>query len=314
MEIINSLKRLKKECSPSVIALGTFDGLHLGHQDIVLTAYNYARSNNLKLIVFTFSNHPLCSLKPELVPAQVITQKQKERYLKNYGVDILINVPFNTELSEISPEDFLQKLSFFNYKCLVVGKNFSYGFLGKGTIDTLEDAANKNSFEVIARDLVECDNDVISSTRIRSFIKEGNISKANQMLGRAYSLTGVVTKGQQRGRLLGFPTANIELCYSKMAIPANGVYAVKVKIGEKMYLAMANVGNNPTFGDVNNVRLEVNIFDFEGNLYNKEITVYFYDRMRGETKFSSVEELKQNIMFDKVKIRNYFENLKISCN
>lgn len=314
MEIINSLKRLKKECSPSVIALGTFDGLHLGHQDIVLTAYNYARSNNLKLIVFTFSNHPLCSLKPELVPAQVITQKQKERYLKNYGVDILINVPFDTELSEISPEDFLQKLSFFNYKCLVVGKNFSYGFLGKGTIDTLEDAANKNSFEVIARDLVECDNDVISSTRIRSFIKEGNLSKANQMLGRAYSLTGVVTKGQQRGRLLGFPTANIELCYSKMAIPANGVYAVKVKIGEKMYLAMANVGNNPTFGDVNNVRLEVNIFDFDGNLYNKEITVYFYDRMRGETKFSSVEELKQNIMFDKVKIRNYFENLKISCN
>lgn len=236
MEIITSLEALKTEYSPSVIALGTFDGLHLGHRDIIETAHAYAQKHDLKLIVFTFSNHPLSLIKPELVPVRIITQEQKAKYLEKWGVDILVSVPFEQALAELSPDEFLQKLAVFNYRCLVVGENFSYGFLGSGKTDTLQRTGLHKHFEVIIRELVRCGKNVISSTGIRSLIQAGHVEHANQMLGRAYSLTGIVTHGAQRGRTIGFPTANIELQRSETAVPAVGGYAVKVKLDDKLYL------------------------------------------------------------------------------
>ena len=211
MEIITSLEAVKTEYSPSVIALGTFDGLHLGHQDIIKTARDYAQKHGLKLIVFTFSNHPLSLIKPDLVPVRIITQQQKIKYLEKLGVDILVNVPFDHDLAGLSPDEFLKKLAVFNYRCLVVGENFSYGFLGSGKTDTLQRTGLHDHFTVIIRQLVKCGKNVISSTGIRSLIQAGHVEHANQMLGRAYALTGIVTHGAQRGRTIGFPTANIEL-------------------------------------------------------------------------------------------------------
>lgn len=310
MEIITSLEALKTEYSPSVIALGTFDGLHLGHRDIIDTARAYAQKHDLKLIVFTFSNHPLSLIKPELVPVRIITQEQKAKYLKKWGVDILVSVSFEQALAELSPDEFLQKLAVFNYRCLVVGENFSYGFLGSGKTDTLQRTGLHKHFKVIIRKLVKCGKNVISSTGIRSLIQAGHIEHANQMLGRAYSLTGIVTHGAQRGRTIGFPTANIELQRSETAVPAVGGYAVKVKVDDKLYFGMANIGNNPTFGDVEHARLEVNLFDFHGDLYGRQITVYFYKYVRGEEKFANIDELKARITEDQLNIKKYFQCCK----
>lgn len=310
MEIITSLEALKTEYSPSVIALGTFDGLHLGHRDIIDTARAYAQKHDLKLIVFTFSNHPLLLIKPELVPVRIITQEQKAKYLEKWGVDILVSVSFEQALAELSPDEFLQKLAVFNYRCLVVGENFSYGFLGSGKTDTLQRTGLHKHFEVIIRKLVKCGKNVISSTGIRSLIQAGHIEHANQMLGRAYSLTGIVTHGAQRGRAIGFPTANIELQRSETAVPAVGGYAVKVKVDDKLYFGMANIGNNPTFGDVEHARLEVNLFDFHGDLYGRQITVYFYKYVRGEEKFANIDELKARITEDQLNIKKYFQCCK----
>lgn len=310
MEIITSLEAVKTEYSPSVIALGTFDGLHLGHKDIIETAKDYAQKHDLKLVVFTFSNHPLSLIKPDLVPVRLITQEQKAQYLKRWGVDILVNVPFNEALVELTPDDFLKKLAVFNYRCLIVGENFSYGFLGSGKTDTLQRAGLHENFSVIIRKLVKCGKDIISSTSIRNLIQAGHIEHANKMLGRTYSLSGIVTHGAQRGRTIGFPTANIELQRSETALPATGGYAVKVKVGTTIYCGMANIGNNPTFGDVEHVRLEVNLFDFHGDLYGQEITVYFYKYIRGEEKFASIHELQARISEDCENIKKYFQSCK----
>lgn len=198
----------------------------------------------------------------------------------------------------------------FNYRCLVVGENFSYGFLGSGKTDTLQRTGLHDHFTVIIRPLVKCGKNVISSTGIRSLIQAGHVEHANQMLGRVYSLTGVVTHGAQRGRTIGFPTANIELQRSETAVPATGGYAVRVRVDDKLYFGMANIGNNPTFGDVEHARLEVNLFDFQGDLYGREITVYFYKYVRGEEKFASIDELKARITEDCENIKNYFQCYK----
>lgn len=310
MEIITSLEAVKTEYSPSVIAMGTFDGLHLGHKDVIETARIYAQEHGLKLIVFTFSNHPMQLIKPEQVPVRIITQKQKEEYLADWGVDILINVAFDQTLAALSPNDFLKKLLVFNYRCLVVGENFSYGFLGSGKTDTLQRTGMHEHFKVIVRSLVKCGKNIVSSTGIRNLIGNGNIEHANQMLGRCYSLSGIVSHGAKRGRILGFPTANIELQRSETAVPTIGCYAVKVKVADKMYFGMANIGNNPTFGDVEHARLEVNVFDFHGDLYGQEITVYFYKYIRGEEKFASIDGLKARINEDMKNIKKYFQCYK----
>lgn len=310
MEIITSLEAVKTEYSPSVIALGTFDGLHLGHRDIIATACAYAVQHGLKLVVFTFSNHPLAQIKPDLVPVRIITQEQKAEYLAHWGVDILVSVPFDKALAGLSPDEFLEKLAVFNYRCLVVGENFSYGFLGSGKTDTLQRTGLHRHFTVIVRPLVKCGKNVISSTGIRSLLRAGHLEHANKMLGRIYSLSGIVEHGEQRGRTIGFPTANVELQRSTTAVPAAGVYAVQVKVEAKLYAGMANIGNNPTFGDVEHARLEVNLFDYQGDLYGQQIIVYFYHYLRGEVKFAGIEALQTQIAADKASIKNYFQDKK----
>lgn len=311
MEIITSLASdLKTEYPATVIALGTFDGLHLGHNDVIKTAGEYARQNGLKLAVFTFSNHPLALIRPDLVPVRIISAEDKIKLLAACGVDYLINIPFTEDFAALSPDEFLEALKQFNYRCLVVGENFTYGFLGSGKTDTLERSGRKNGFKVIVRPLVKMNGNIVSSTGIRNLIRAGHIGYANEMLGRAYAITGQIVHGEQRGRKLGFPTANIELVHGEMAVPAPGVYAVTAEIEGKMYEGMGNIGNNPTFDDVEHVRLEVNLFDCSGDLYGKQMKVYFHKYIRAEKKFSGVEELCRQIDADKEAIKGYFLSKK----
>lgn len=311
MEIITSLDaELKNKYPATVIALGTFDGLHLGHTDVINTARDYAERNRLKLAVFTFSNHPLALIRPDLVPVRIISAEEKIKLLESFGVDYLINIPFTEDFAALSPDEFLEKLACFNYRCLVVGENFTYGFLGSGKTETLERSGRKNGFDVIVRPLVKMNGNVVSSTGIRNLIQAGHIEYANRMLGRAYSITGKIVHGEQRGRKLGFPTANIELLHGEMAVPAPGVYAVTASIESSIYEGMGNIGNNPTFNDVEHARLEVNLFNCSGDLYGKTMSVQFHKYIRAEKKFSGVEELCRQIEEDKKAIKTYFLNKK----
>lgn len=311
MEIITSLDaELKNKYPATVIALGTFDGLHLGHTDVINTAKDYAERNGLKLAVFTFSNHPLALIRPDLVPVRIISAEEKIKLLESFGVDYLINIPFTEDFAALSPDEFLDRLDCFNYRCLVAGENFTYGFLGSGKTETLERSGRKNGFDVIVRPLVKMNGNVVSSTGIRNLIQAGHIEYANRMLGRAYAITGKIVHGEQRGRKLGFPTANIELLHGEMAVPAPGVYAVTASIEGSIYEGMGNIGNNPTFNDVEHARLEVNLFNCSGDLYGKTMSVQFNKYIRAEKKFSGVEELCRQIEEDKKAIKTYFLNKK----
>ena len=311
MEIITSLDaELKNKYPATVIALGTFDGLHLGHTDVINTAKDYAERSGLKLAVFTFSNHPLALIRPDLVPVRIISAEEKIKLLESFGVDYLINIPFTEDFAALSPDEFLDRLACFNYRCLVVGENFTYGFLGSGKTETLERSGRKNGFDVIVRPLVKMNGNVVSSTGIRNLIQAGHIEYANRMLGRAYAITGKIVHGEQRGRKLGFPTANIELLHGEMAVPAPGVYAVTAFIEGSICEGMGNIGNNPTFNDVEHARLEVNLFNCSGDLYGKTMSVQFHKYIRAEKKFSGVEELCRQIEEDKKAIKTYFLNKK----
>ncbi|MCD8198592.1 MAG: riboflavin biosynthesis protein RibF [Phascolarctobacterium sp.] len=308
MEIIHSLEELHRFNVPCVIALGTFDGLHLGHYDVIKTAKEYAVSHGQKLVVFTFSNHPLSLIKPELAPEALLPPFEKQCYIKRMGVDVLLDIVFDEHLARMTPEDFLATLRVLDYRCLVIGENFSFGFHGEGNSRTLQRSAREIGFKLIVRPLISDEGTIVSSTEIRRRILAGDIEAANKMLGRAYSLCGIVVKGKQRGREIGFPTANIELDNSDVIIPGVGVYAAKVLFDGREYEGMANIGRNPTFGDLTRTSIEVNIFDYAGDLYGRKLIISFYHLLRREEKFPSAEMLKKRIEQDKEICREYFIN------
>lgn len=300
MEIITSLEQLHSFAAPCVVALGTFDGLHRGHLDVIGTAKQEAEHTGAKLAVFTFSNHPLEWINPAHVPVALVTPAVKLQLLESLGVDVLIDIPFNQLVADLLPQQFLERLSALNYSCLVVGENFTYGQRGVGNVYTLAASAQAMGFKLIVRKLVSNNGTIVSSTEIRRLITAGEVQQAAKMLGRSYSISGIVAHGNERGRLLGYPTANLELVYAHVAIPLGGVYAVRAYVDGGVYGGMANIGKNPTFGDVEKPRLETNIFGFSGDIYGKTLTIEFVQRIRGEVKFAGIDALKAQLAQDKL--------------
>ncbi|WP_455266018.1 riboflavin biosynthesis protein RibF [Phascolarctobacterium sp.] len=300
MEIITSLEQLHSFAAPCVVALGTFDGLHRGHLDVIGTAKQEAEHTGAKLAVFTFSNHPLEWINPAHVPVALVTPAVKLQLLENLGVDVLIDIPFNQLVADLLPQQFLERLSALNYSCLVVGENFTYGQRGVGNVYTLAASAQAMGFKLIVRKLVSNNGTIVSSTEIRRLITAGEVQQAAKMLGRSYSISGIVAHGNERGRLLGYPTANLELVDAHVAIPLGGVYAVRAYVDDSVYGGMANIGKNPTFGDVEKPRLETNIFGFSGDIYGKTLTIEFVQRIRGEVKFAGIDALKAQLAQDKL--------------
>ena len=300
MEIITSLEQLHSFAAPCVVALGTFDGLHRGHLDVIGTAKQEAEQTGAKLAVFTFSNHPLEWINPAHVPVALVTPAVKLQLLESLGVDVLIDIPFNQLVADLLPQQFLERLSALNYSCLVVGENFTYGQRGVGNVYTLAASAQVMGFKLIVRKLVSNNGTIVSSTEIRRLITAGDVQQAAKMLGRSYSISGIVAHGNERGRLLGYPTANLELVDAHVAIPLGGVYAVRAYVDGSVYGGMANIGKNPTFGDVEKPRLETNIFGFSGDIYGKTLTIEFVQRIRGEVKFAGIDALKAQLAQDKL--------------
>lgn len=297
MRIISSLAELKSAKLPAtVIALGTFDGLHIGHQDILSAAAIYGRENKLALAVFTFQNHPLSEIVPELTPPLLLRREEKQAGFAAAGVDFLVCVPFTEELAAMPHEVFISLLAECNVRAVCVGANFSYGFRGQGNSMTLLEDCRKYGITPLVRPLINVNNAVVSSTNIRRFIMDGDMEQAAAMLGRPYSITGKVVHGDGRGRELGFPTANLVPDEKIYALPAEGVYR-GVAFADGEYPALINVGRNPTF-DCADLRMEVYLQGFTGDLYGKELRVSFLQYLRPEKKFSHAEELLKQIKKD----------------
>lgn len=297
MEVITSTKKLLTLDGPSVATLGNFDGVHLGHRELFRRTVQRARENNARSVVYTFEPHPLKVLSPEHAPKLLNTCAEKERLIAASCVDLLVRAPFTHELSSLTAEEFVQQvlLSQLNVKYLIVGYDYAFGKGRKGDGSFLKEQGRKYGFGVDVMQPVGADGKPYSSTGIRRMIADGNVNEVVALLGRHYTFEGKVVPGEQRGRRLGFSTAN--LVTEKEQLPATGVYAVKVRHQEQEYSGVVNIGRRPTFGGGEKT-IEVHLFDFSGDLYGESLRLYFVERLRAEMTFTNGESLQEAILED----------------
>ena len=283
-----------------ILCLGFFDGLHLGHQKLIEKTIEIAKLNNLNAGLLTFSNIPINKENKRFTKKVLSSNKEKENIIKNYDLNQIIFIDFDDECRLTSKENFVRFLKDeFNCKGVVVGEDYRFGSNGEGNVNYLL-SLRKEDFIVEVIPQIKMDNEIISSTRIISLLNEGNISQVNKLLGRNYSLTGIVEKGFSVGKTLDFPTANISFD-DNIILPLNGVYAVNVIYNNIIYKGVANIGIRPSINTMDLPLLEVHIFSFNDDLYQKELKVEFKEFIRKETKFASVELLKEQIIKDKKK-------------
>lgn len=290
------------------ITIGNFDGVHRGHQTLISKTVDYARMNGLKSVVFTFSNHPVNYFIPGSVK-NIITIEEKLRIIESMGVDICVNIEFNSDMTSISAEDYVKKilLGKLNMRKLIVGHDFSFAKNREGNPAYLESVKDEFGFELEIVAPILLNGTRVSSTDIRANIIEGNVTSVAFMSDRFYSIDGVVIKGRQIGTKIGYPTANID--YDRgLVIPADGVYATLVEIDAKKYKGATSIGNNPTV-DGDKTTVETYILDFDQDIYGKDIRVEFVELMRPMIKFETIEELTDQLKADEEYVRNKYSDI-----
>lgn len=303
MEIVYLNEQSINNLLPSCVAFGFFDGLHLGHLKLVEEVIKVAKSNNLKKGLLTFDCQPKAYLNNQPFK-YLISLDDKVKLLEEYGFDYLFVLRFNHDIAKMEPEKFiLEYIIKPNIKHVVCGFDFHFGSHGKGDSKFLRENSNRN-YQVTVIDKLEYAHQKISSSYLRELLANGKVELANKLLGRVYRISGKVIHGRQNGRKIGFPTANIDS--GDYVLPQNGVYAVKVYYRDEVYLGMANLGYNPTFTALKQVSLEVNIFDFDEDIYDQTIVVEFFKEIRTERKFASVNDLIVQLNHDKKQILNEF--------
>lgn len=305
--IILSSNNEKKLTDRTYIALGSFDGLHKGHMTLINRVVDEALLNDCKSLVYTFYNHPFTVAAPDRTPKLIMDNEQKLHILRTAGVDIVAMIDFTYEYMQTSAEEFIDiLLERYNAKGLVVGFNYKYGFQNLGNVDTLSEMARNKGFELIIMETAVDEGGLISSTRIRKLIEAGHIGDANKLLVEPFMLRGRVVGGRNKGKLIGFPTANMSLD-DTILLPKEGVYYTNLELDGVIYRSITSVGDNPTIADGNAVTVETYILDFDREIYGVEIKVYFLEWMREMIKFTSMEELKDQMRKDK----NYAVTRKI---
>jgi len=299
MNVLYECPQLPNEIE-TVITIGTFDGIHKGHQSILHRLYEVKQSKNLKSIVFTFHPHPRKIIHSEKQPIKILTTPlEKIQLLKPYNIDYLIFCPFTKDFANISPEDFVHYLSTqLNIKHIIIGYDHKFGKDRKGDINTFYQLKDKYRFEVEQIPAKTINEINISSTKIRQFLLSGDIENANELLGYHYFLSGTVIEGKKLGRTINIPTANIKVDDEDKLIPANGVYCVNVNINDRTYKGVLNIGTNPTTDIDNSQKIEVHILNFNENIYHQKIQVSFLKKVRDEKKYDSIESLKNQILQD----------------
>lgn len=298
----------------TVLTLGTFDGIHSGHQEIIKRVIDCSEKENLRNIVVTFHPHPRKVINPELNLKLLTTKDEQIKIFEQLGVKNLFIINFTKEFSQLSPDEFIKNflVDKIGLKKIVIGYDHHFGKGRGGDVEFLISSGKKYQFEVIQIQPFLIDNEPVSSTKIRVAIENGDIIKANRMLGRAYSFSGLVTEGDKRGRELGYPTANIRLNDEDKLLPQIGIYAVMVELNGKNYKALLSIGRRPTFYNDGTVIPEVYIYDFNDDIYGQEIKVNLIQKLRDEEKFNSAEELIKQMNLDKengLKVLNQIKEL-----
>ncbi|QGY44937.1 bifunctional riboflavin kinase/FAD synthetase [Maribellus comscasis] len=287
-----------------VVTIGTFDGVHLGHRIVIDRLKAYAKKYGGETVIFTFYPHPRLVTKPDETNLRLLTTlEEKKQLFASLGIDHLIVYPFTKEFSELTYTEFVKHILVDKIKthCLVVGYDHKFGKDRQGGFEYLKECALKYNFEIEKLEPLLLNDIHISSTKIREALQEGDVKTANKYLGYEFTLHGTVVEGKRLGRQIGFPTANIESSDIHKLIPGYGVYAVKIFLEGIEHSGMLNIGTRPTFNqNADNRSIEVNIFDFEKDIYKKEATLTFVDKIREEKKFPGVEALVEQLKKDKI--------------
>lgn len=307
MRIIRAPSELPPGEGRVCLAIGFFDGVHLGHQQIIRQTIADARQHEAQALVITFDRHPNSVVAPARVPPLIYSLPQKLRVLGSLGADLLWLIPFDKAFSERSAEQFVRDLArgFAPVRSICVGTNFLFGHKRTGNVELLRRLGTELNFIVHGMAAVSLGGRTVSSTRLREHIRAGELDAVSQMLGRAYSLAGTVVPGDRLGQQLGFPTANLDV--SGLALPPKGVYAVHVKLANQRHHAVLNIGYRPTIKSPNpHLRVEAHLLDFSGDLYGQELEIIFGEKLRDERQFGSLAELKEQIGRDIAEARKVF--------
>jgi len=302
MDILTTSSPLATGLGPCVVTLGNFDGVHLGHRALFRQLSQRAKQFQCKSAVYTFDPHPLKLLCPENAPLLLNTPAEKRRLIEASHIDLLIEAPFTKQFAALSPEQFVDDVlvRLLQARALVIGYDYAFGKNRTGSAQFLQGYCTKKGIVVDVLKPVGADGEPYSSTRIRQMLATGRVAEVVSLLGRHYNLEGEVVPGQQRGRKIGFPTANLET--EKEQLPAPGVYAIKVRHNLQEYNGVVNLGKRPTFGNGRST-IEVHLLDFSGDLYGEKMRIYFVERLREEKKFTGPEQLTAAIRADILKAR-----------
>ncbi len=301
MKIYQCIQDFEAVARP-IVTIGTFDGVHLGHQAIFSKMKKEAEKTGGETVVITFSPHPRLVLYKDSVNLKFInTREKKIERLEKVGIDHLIIIPFTKEFARNSSEQFIADyvVKYVHPAKVIIGYDHHFGKNREGSIRLLEGLKKQFGYEVEEVRPLYVNGAPVSSTRIRNLLHDGNVKEANRMLGYEYAITGKVVRGQRIGHKIGYPTANLEIPNEYKLITANGVYACRVLLENRILKGMGNIGVRPTI-DHGDLTIEVNIFDFDEDIYGENITIQFVDRLRDEKKFKGLEELKVQLAKDKI--------------
>ena len=293
---------------PTAVTLGKFDGLHRGHELLMQTVLEYSRNENVSSVAFTFDMPP--RNKVEEIIANVLTTNEEKQYIfEKQGIDYLIECPFTTDVMSMQPKEFIEWISkSLQMKYVVVGDDFRFGFKRAGDYTTLQKYEDEFGYKTIVLDKLRDSNRDISSTYVREKIADGNIKKANQLLGYRYFIKSEIVHGKKLGRRIGIPTINMILPEEKL-LPPNGVYVTEVLVDGTSYMGVTNIGYKPTVSNENIVGVETYIDNFSQDIYGEKIVVSFIDFIRPELKFDSVEELKTQMLSDIEVAKKCYKNI-----
>lgn len=311
MKVFRQLKEIEHHPN-TVLTIGTFDGIHLGHQEILKKLFERSIFHNARSFLITFDPHPRKVISKADNLKILSTPKEKEVILGKMGLENLFVINFTKEFSQQQPIDFFTNfvINKIGLKEIVIGHDHKFGKGREGTSDTLKTLSKKFNFDISMVDEFNFCGELVSSTKIRQALINGNVKQANSFLGRNYSFSGTVISGDKRGRSLGFPTANIKLNNSDKLLPGLGIYAAQVKIGDEIHFGLLSIGRRPTFYVNGEIVPEVYIYDFDKDIYDQQITINLLEKIRKEEKFSSSEELIAQMHKDREAGINIFNQIK----
>lgn len=307
MHIIFDIEQLEKPLKNPVLTIGNFDGVHKGHLVLFDKVKEKARDIKGQSVIITFDPHPIKIMKPGNGPPLITPTRQKLELIGDAGIDTIVCIPFTKQFAAISARDFIRKILVdkIGIKEIVVGYDYTFGHNREGNIQLLQEIGDRFGFGVDVVEPVLNDHTLVSSTSIRNLVQEGKLSQVKKLLGRNYQICGTVVKGKNRGgRILGFPTANLELIDE--LTPRVGVYAVRVLIDDQTYDGLTNIGYDPTFGE-GPFSVETHVLDFSGDLLGKTIRINFIERLRDERTFKTVKDLADQIGQDIIRARKIFK-------